>query len=88
MIERIRAATDAVDRFLNNIHQDDDVFLMTFSGKISLEQDFTDDRRKLSRAMKLASLSGAARCSMTGSNARRREGANRPAYQTRDIGCL
>jgi Ca-activated chloride channel family protein len=58
MIERIRTATDAVDRFLSDIHKDDDIFLMTFSGKISLEQDFTDDRRKLSRAMNSLTVGG------------------------------
>jgi len=58
MIEKMRAATDAVDRFINNIHADDDIFLMTFAGKISLQQDFTSDRRKLSRAMNSLGVGG------------------------------
>src|SRR5437868_180632 len=48
---KMQAATEAVDRFINNVHQEDDIFLMTFAREIKLEQDFTSDRRKLSRAL-------------------------------------
>jgi VWFA-related protein len=58
MIEKMRAAIEAVDRFVKNIHKDDDIFLMTFSGRITLEQDFTNDRAKLSRALNSLSVGG------------------------------
>jgi VWFA-related protein len=58
MIEKMRAAIEAVDRFVKNIHKDDDIFLMTFSGRITLEQDFTNDRVKLSRALNSLSVGG------------------------------
>jgi len=55
---KMSAATAAVERFLNNVHQDDDIFLMTFARDIKLEQDFTSDRRKLSRALNNIVISG------------------------------
>lgn len=55
---KMNAATAAVERFLNNVHQDDDIFLMTFARGIKLEQDFTSDRRKLSRALNSITVSG------------------------------
>jgi Ca-activated chloride channel family protein len=55
---KMSAATAAVERFLNSVHQDDDIFLMTFARDVQLEQDFTSDRRKLSRALKNISVSG------------------------------
>jgi Ca-activated chloride channel family protein len=55
---KMSAATAAVERFINNVHQDDDIFLMTFARDIKLEQDFTSDRRKLSRALNNISVSG------------------------------
>jgi Ca-activated chloride channel family protein len=58
MIDKMRSATDAVDRFVAGIHADDDIFLMTFSGRIALEQDFTSDRKKLSRAMNSLKVGG------------------------------
>lgn len=51
MAGKMQAATGAVERFLNRIHSDDDIFLMTFSKGTYVEQDFTSDRRKLARAM-------------------------------------
>lgn len=51
MQEKMKAATGAVDRFINRVHPDDDIFLMTFARNTNLEQDFTSDRRKLSRAL-------------------------------------
>ena len=58
MIEKMRAATDAVDRFIRSIHTDDDIFLMSFAGRVSLQQDFTSDRKKLSRAMNSLGVGG------------------------------
>jgi VWFA-related protein len=51
MAEKMRAASGAVERFINSIHADDDIFLMTFSRDVTVEQDFTSDRRKLAKAM-------------------------------------
>ena len=55
---KMNAATEAVERFLVNVHPDDDIFLMTFAREIKLEQDFTSDRRKLSRALNNIRISG------------------------------
>src|SRR2546428_2137198 len=51
MDRKIRTAVDAVDRFIRRIHQDDEIFLMTFSGRPVLRQDFTNDRETLSQAL-------------------------------------
>ena len=58
MTTKMRTAIAAVERFLNNIHPDDDIFLMTFARGISLEQDFTSDRRKLAKAMNSLNVGG------------------------------
>ena len=58
MLGKMSTAMEAVERFLNKIHQDDDIFLMTFAREIQLEQDFTSDRRKLSRALNNIRVSG------------------------------
>ena len=58
MATKMRTASAAVERFLNNIHADDDIFLMTFARGISLEQDFTSDRRKLARALNSLKVDG------------------------------
>jgi Ca-activated chloride channel family protein len=58
MVGKMQTATAAVERFINNIHADDDIFLMTFARNITLEQDFTNDRRKLARALKSLNVSG------------------------------
>jgi len=55
---KMKAATEAVERFIRNVHPDDDIFLMTFAREIHLEQDFTNDRRKLSRALNEIKVSG------------------------------
>jgi Ca-activated chloride channel family protein len=52
MDRKIRTAVEAVDRFIRRIHPDDEIFLMTFSGQPVLRQDFTDDREKLSQALR------------------------------------
>jgi Ca-activated chloride channel homolog len=58
MDRKIQTATEAVERFINNIHKDDDIFLMTFDRQVSLVQDFTSDRRKLARALDTVSIGG------------------------------
>jgi VWFA-related protein len=58
MMEKMRAASGAVERFLNNIHADDDIFLMSFSRDVNMEQDFTSDRRKLAKALTSLKVGG------------------------------
>jgi Ca-activated chloride channel homolog len=58
MTTKMRTATEAVDRFINYIHPEDDIFLMTFARDTTIEQDFTNDRKKLSRAMNSLHISG------------------------------
>jgi VWFA-related protein len=58
MTTKMRTATEAVDRFINYIHPEDDIFLMTFARDTVIEQDFTNDRKKLSRAMNSLHVSG------------------------------
>src|SRR5215475_14498150 len=40
MQDKLRTAVVAVDKFVRTIHEDDDIFLMTFSGRTSLRQNF------------------------------------------------
>src|SRR3954464_15591599 len=51
MINKLRTAVNAVDRFIRTIHQDDDIFLMTFATRTDLKLDFTNNRDKLSKAL-------------------------------------
>jgi VWFA-related protein len=58
MERKIGTATTAVERFIRTIHRDDDIFLMTFSNRPELQQDFTDDREKLARALRRVNVGG------------------------------
>jgi VWFA-related protein len=58
MDRKIRTAIEAVERFARRIHPDDEIFLMTFSGRPVLRQEFTDDRAKLSRALRFVNATG------------------------------
>ena len=58
MERKIATALSSVERFLRSIHEDDDVFLMTFSERPNLRQDFTDDRERLTRALRQVSVGG------------------------------
>jgi Ca-activated chloride channel family protein len=58
MDRKIRTAVEAVERFVRRIHQDDEIFLITFSGQAVLRQDFTDDRDKLSQALHRINATG------------------------------
>jgi VWFA-related protein len=58
MAGKMRAASAAVERFLHNIHADDDIFLMTFAREITLEQDFTSDRKRLAKALTSLNVGG------------------------------
>src|SRR5207248_7836966 len=52
MERKIGTATTAVERFIRTVHRDDDIFLMTFANRPALQQDFTDDRDRLARALR------------------------------------
>jgi len=58
MERKIGTATTAVERFIRSIHKEDDIFLMTFSNRPELLQDFTDDRDKLGRALRRVTVGG------------------------------
>jgi Ca-activated chloride channel homolog len=58
MDRKIRTAVDAVERFSRRVHQDDEIFLITFSGRPELRQDFTDDRDKISQALRHLNATG------------------------------
>ncbi len=58
MERKIATATRAVDRFLRDIHEDDDIFLMTFDQSVNVRQDFTSDRDKLWRALQNVRVGG------------------------------
>jgi hypothetical protein len=58
MERKIATATSAVERFIRTIHEDDDIFLMAFSNRPDLRQDFTDDRDKLAAALRRITVSG------------------------------
>src|SRR5262245_48148740 len=58
MERKIGTATTAVERFIRSVHKDDDIFLMAFSNRPQLLQDFTDDRDKLARALRHVAVGG------------------------------
>jgi VWFA-related protein len=58
MERKIGTATTAVERFIRSVHRDDDIFLMTFSNRPELQQDFTSDRDRLARALRRVSVGG------------------------------
>jgi Ca-activated chloride channel family protein len=58
MESKIRTAQRAIDRFLSMIHEDDEIFLMTFALRASVIADFTSDRRTLRNALMGVNLSG------------------------------
>jgi len=55
---KIRTAVEAVERFTRRIKPNDDIFLITFSGSPTLRQGFTDDREKLSQALRRVTPTG------------------------------
>jgi Ca-activated chloride channel homolog len=58
MERKIRTAVDAVDRFIRRTNVEDEIFLMTFSSEPLLRQDFTNDREKLSQALRKMWVTG------------------------------
>jgi VWFA-related protein len=57
MESKINTATSSIDRFLQTLEPDDDIFLMSFAGGVRLEQDFTSDRKKLESSLRRIRLS-------------------------------
>ena len=58
MERKMSTAVRAVDRFLRSIHEDDDIFLMSFSDSVKVRQDFTSNRDKLWDALEKVKPSG------------------------------
>jgi VWFA-related protein len=58
MERKIGTATTAVERFIRSVHKEDDIFLLTFANRPELQQDFTDDREKLARALRRVTVGG------------------------------
>jgi VWFA-related protein len=58
MERKIGTATSAVESFIRTIHRDDDIFLMTFSNSVTLAQEFTSDRSKLTAALRRVRVQG------------------------------
>jgi Ca-activated chloride channel homolog len=58
MERKISTATTAVERFIRTIHEDDDIFLLTFSDRPVLRQDFTSDRSRLASALARVTVGG------------------------------
>src|SRR5215471_14470684 len=58
MERKIGTATAAVERFIRSVHKDDDIFLMTFANRPDIQQDFTDDRDRLARALRRVRVGG------------------------------
>lgn len=56
MRSKIQTATAAIDRFLRTLGPADDIFLMSFAGKPKLEQNFTNDRNKISKSLRKVQL--------------------------------
>ena len=58
MERKIRTAVDAVDRFIRQTDEADEIFLITFSSQPVLRQDFTADREKLAQALRRIPATG------------------------------
>jgi Ca-activated chloride channel family protein len=53
---KIETATGAIERFIRTTHKDDDIFLMAFSNRSSILQEFTNDRNRLVAALRRVQL--------------------------------
>lgn len=51
MVDKIDDVRDAVDHFVKSVAPGDEIFLVQFSDGADLVQDFTDDRRRILRAV-------------------------------------
>jgi VWFA-related protein len=57
MESKINTATSSIDRFLQTLEPEDDIFLMTFARGVRVDQDFTSDRKKLASSLRRVQLS-------------------------------
>ena len=51
MIDKIEGVSDAVEHFVKSVAPGDEIFLIRFSDQAEIVQDFTDDRRRILRAV-------------------------------------
>ncbi len=51
MIDKIHGVQDAVEHFVKSVSAGDEIFLIRFSEDAEMVQDFTDDRRRILRAV-------------------------------------
>ncbi|MFN7948740.1 MAG: VWA domain-containing protein [Blastocatellales bacterium] len=51
MVDKIEGVRDAVEHFVKSVAPGDEIFLIRFSNDAELVQDFTDDRRRILRAI-------------------------------------
>lgn len=51
MIDKIEGVSDAVEHFVKSVAPGDEIFLVRFSDSAEIVQDFTDDRRRILRAV-------------------------------------
>ncbi len=58
MERKLRTAVDAVNRFLRKIHEEDEIFIETFSSQPQLRQDFTSDRETLLNSLRKVRATG------------------------------
>ena len=58
MERKIDTATGAVERFVRQIHPDDEIFLVAFDDQPRLIEDFTDDRGRLANALRRVRVGG------------------------------
>lgn len=58
MVERMRTALTALDRFIEALHPDDEIFVSTFSSRVSVIENLTADRNDLSDALLRVDVGG------------------------------
>lgn len=51
MVDKIEGVSDAVEHFVKSVATGDEIFLVRFSDSAEIVQDFTDDRRRILRAV-------------------------------------
>jgi len=51
MVDKIDGVRDAVEHFVKSVSPGDEIFLVRFSEDAEMVQDFTDDRRRILRAV-------------------------------------
>jgi Ca-activated chloride channel family protein len=58
MAQRMRTALAALDHFIGSLHPEDEIFVTTFSNRVSLVEDLTSDRDELSEALTRVNVAG------------------------------